>query len=498
MKKVTVLCIMICVSIATWAQTANELEQLRSKADRGDAEAQYLLADYYWDNENINEAAKWLSKSTANGFAAAQWEMGFLAMENKNYSEALKWYRKSADQNFCFGQYSLGCCYYDGAGVEKDWSIARNWFEKALTNYKKASREELRFYERAKFDGNKMVEEIDKRINEIRAKAQTTAKNSNVAMVDGNKTNEQKKPKTTLATLARELDAQTDGTYDAIRNSPQGLIAKDIQVSGSEIMTQYKQNKLTAKAAADKLIALGDAYVPKLNDPELLASFKKKKEQREYFVKIDQLENKLKTLEKGSKEYYQTLEQCFDLYKVLYSKYYINSNWDSYVSHLRNFYNSIFNKYKIQAYIESITVGPERPVMNAAISHGMLRDGYKLVKDYNDDKVDYDIDILAQKLIQIGNAGFQLEDKAYSTRFAKLRTATENLVELVQLNERWLAGMHKNPETPEAKQLMRRYLELKQLVEGAGYKFGPKSDLEVPLVKVTNDILTLFEETAKK
>lgn len=165
MKRVIVFCIMICASIFVQAQTASELEQVRSQANMGNSEAQLMLGAYYLGNGNTEEGLRWIRKSADEGFAPAQWVLGGLYLDGnvvtQNNSEAKKWLRKSADQEFCLAQYSLGAlCYAD-----KDWNNALYWCEKAQANYNKVSTQEQSGYTQMGFDFNQLTETI----NELKA-----------------------------------------------------------------------------------------------------------------------------------------------------------------------------------------------------------------------------------------------------------------------------------------------------------------------------------------
>jgi len=64
----------------------------QAKAEKGDAQAQYILGNCY-----------------GNGLGVA-----------KDKVEAVKWYRKAADQGHAKAQFNLGTCYRNGEGVAKD------------------------------------------------------------------------------------------------------------------------------------------------------------------------------------------------------------------------------------------------------------------------------------------------------------------------------------------------------------------------------------------
>lgn len=76
------------------------IASLKQRAERGDTEAQYLLGDHYWNGMGVQT----------------------------NYSEAFKWYEKSAWGGNMWGKYNYGKCFRLGRGVGKDEERARHEF----------------------------------------------------------------------------------------------------------------------------------------------------------------------------------------------------------------------------------------------------------------------------------------------------------------------------------------------------------------------------------
>ena len=80
--------------------SAASLDEIRLKAERGDAAAQVQLGDAYDTGAGVK----------------------------KDVAEAIKWYRKAAEQGNADAQFGLGASYYAGAGVLKDETEALAWF----------------------------------------------------------------------------------------------------------------------------------------------------------------------------------------------------------------------------------------------------------------------------------------------------------------------------------------------------------------------------------
>jgi|SRR5262245_110492 len=79
------------------------IEEVKAKAEAGDAESQVELGRRYDQGEGVA----------------------------KDQVEAVKWYRKAAEQNYARAQNNLGVCYDRGEGVPKDHVEAVKWYRKA-------------------------------------------------------------------------------------------------------------------------------------------------------------------------------------------------------------------------------------------------------------------------------------------------------------------------------------------------------------------------------
>lgn len=151
------------------ALTPNELDELLSKAQSGDAEAQYWAGIFYAEGKvpkHSEEGARWLLKSAEQGYAPAQRVFGMMSIRadrsvgerwmrraaeqgdtdaqfwlgvgyEQNWfgivdvHEAIEWYRKAADGGDPDAQVELGQRYEDGEGVEQDYKVAAEWYRKA-------------------------------------------------------------------------------------------------------------------------------------------------------------------------------------------------------------------------------------------------------------------------------------------------------------------------------------------------------------------------------
>ena len=104
MKRVYALALVALVAASLGAQQRTpEVEELRARAEQGDATAQFNLAVMYHKGKGVPQ----------------------------DYAEAAKWYRKAAEQGHADAQYNLGNMYGKGQGVPQDYVQAHMWFNLA-------------------------------------------------------------------------------------------------------------------------------------------------------------------------------------------------------------------------------------------------------------------------------------------------------------------------------------------------------------------------------
>lgn len=112
----------------------------RYAADRGDASAQYNLANCYargglWVSQDSTEAIRWYRLSADQGNTDAQFALGLCYSRGagvvQDYAEAVRWYRLAATQGDADAQFTLGLCYANGEGVVRDYAEAIHWYRRA-------------------------------------------------------------------------------------------------------------------------------------------------------------------------------------------------------------------------------------------------------------------------------------------------------------------------------------------------------------------------------
>ena len=129
------------LSRSVYAQAAapSFIDELRTKAEAGDAVAQNNLGRMYAKGQGVPKdyaiAVSWYRKAAQQGDTFAQNNLGRMYAKGqgvpKDYAIAVSWYRKAAQQGDAFAQNNLGNMYAKGQGVLKDYAIAVSWYRKA-------------------------------------------------------------------------------------------------------------------------------------------------------------------------------------------------------------------------------------------------------------------------------------------------------------------------------------------------------------------------------
>lgn len=110
------------------------------KAVKGDAEAQFKLACYYfWGKAGIpkdqSQAVYWFRKAAEQGHNIAQFNLGSCYKNGdgviKDQSQAVYWYHEAAKHGLIEALNKLGYCYLIGDGTPKDYFQAVRYFREA-------------------------------------------------------------------------------------------------------------------------------------------------------------------------------------------------------------------------------------------------------------------------------------------------------------------------------------------------------------------------------
>ena len=117
----------------------NEIIELLSKANSGNADSQDQLVDAYFDGIGVEQdhvkAFERYLQAAEQGHGKAQYNVAYAYANGigsqKNIEESIKWYSKSADQGVALAQYVLAKLLIDGQYVEQDITKGLDLLQKA-------------------------------------------------------------------------------------------------------------------------------------------------------------------------------------------------------------------------------------------------------------------------------------------------------------------------------------------------------------------------------
>jgi len=133
----------VLVSATAVVGTAQQesIEELRARAEQGDADAQNNLGIRYDQGEGVPqddvEAVRLFRLAADQGNAYAQFNLGLMYDRGdgvpQDHAEAVRLFRLAADQGNAEGQWALGTSYSGGRGVPQDYVQAHKWFNLAAS-----------------------------------------------------------------------------------------------------------------------------------------------------------------------------------------------------------------------------------------------------------------------------------------------------------------------------------------------------------------------------
>jgi len=125
--------------LAPSTSPAGKIDDLVSKAEMGQVEAQLQLGDAYYagkgTRKDMEQAFLWYTQAAEQGHPKAQRALGAMYELGKGTDrepeKAAYWYRKAAEQGLARAQTNLAILYETGTGVQQNYDEARLWYEKA-------------------------------------------------------------------------------------------------------------------------------------------------------------------------------------------------------------------------------------------------------------------------------------------------------------------------------------------------------------------------------
>ncbi len=118
----------VCLMIAGCA--AVQMVGLRHQAERGGADAQFILGEDLHFQGRWTEAGYWYRKAAEQGHVQSQVRLGNLCYDGKlpdGPEEAVKWYRLAAEKDDV-AQFMMGECSRYGRGAPQNDLEAVRWF----------------------------------------------------------------------------------------------------------------------------------------------------------------------------------------------------------------------------------------------------------------------------------------------------------------------------------------------------------------------------------
>ena len=126
---------------ATAGNDGPSVAQERSKAESGDAFAQFSLGTRYFTGQGVPQdyalAAQWTRKAAEQGLDVAQFNLARMYEVGtgvpQDYGQAVQKYRNLADKGMAEAQFSLGQLYATGRGVPKDVVEGQKWLNLSVS-----------------------------------------------------------------------------------------------------------------------------------------------------------------------------------------------------------------------------------------------------------------------------------------------------------------------------------------------------------------------------
>ncbi|OLO38938.1 hypothetical protein BTR23_10350 [Alkalihalophilus pseudofirmus] len=131
---------------------------LFNAAQDGHSEAQFQLACYYDDRNDVDAAMKWYEKAAANQHLQAIFNYGLACIQKGDYEEGINWYEKAAQLGYDDAMSDLSIYYEKGDIIPKNRKKAKHWEKK----WKEITMKNQELKEEFKDKMKEVKKEIDK------------------------------------------------------------------------------------------------------------------------------------------------------------------------------------------------------------------------------------------------------------------------------------------------------------------------------------------------
>lgn len=125
-----------CVLVTATRTDADEIQDLKAKAEKGDAAAQHDLGQRYAAGNGVAKdeqaALGWFRKAAQREYVPAYVSLGSVYSHGfgvkQDWAESIRWFRKAALAGNRVAQHNLGLDYEFGHGVEQNYETAAEWY----------------------------------------------------------------------------------------------------------------------------------------------------------------------------------------------------------------------------------------------------------------------------------------------------------------------------------------------------------------------------------
>jgi TPR repeat protein len=123
------------VGLAAPVGAASDINALQTKAQAGDAEAQFQMGEAYRAGKGVaadlENAIMWYRRAAAQGHIRASEELGFALFAHGDRREAMPYIEKAAARGEARAFYLLGTAHFNGDYAARDWPLAYAQTERA-------------------------------------------------------------------------------------------------------------------------------------------------------------------------------------------------------------------------------------------------------------------------------------------------------------------------------------------------------------------------------
>jgi len=181
--KLLALVLLVTVGTAVFAAaaiSAPDVAALQAKAQTGNAEAAFQLAEAYRGGHGVaadpQSAIAWYRRAAAQGHVRASEELGFALFAHGDRKEAMPYIEKAAARGEARAFYLLGTAHFNGDYATRDWPLAYAQTMRAAAAGLPAAQRNLQLMDHYLLPSDKArAEQILATLPTVRSKAQADA-----------------------------------------------------------------------------------------------------------------------------------------------------------------------------------------------------------------------------------------------------------------------------------------------------------------------------------